>query len=597
MTDEDFDTDVLIVGAGPTGATAALALAKQGVRVRVVTRTNWLANSPRAHITNQRTNEVFRDLGLSADIKKFAMPWREMGDSMFTTSVAGPELMRIRAWGTGEDRIGDYLRASPCEMVDIIQPDVEPILVGHAAQHGARFEFNTEYVAHEQDRASVTVLLREVDTGREYRVRAKHMIAADGARSKIVEDLGIPFEGKMGRAATVYAMFQADLTQYFAHRPSVLTWIVTPHASFGEIGMGILRAVKPWTEWIAGWGVDLDVGAQPPGEKEVGEKISIMLGDPSIPFKTGRISVWYVNQAVATTYSSGRVFCAGDAVHRHPPSNGLGLNTCVQDAYNLAWKLAYVVKGYAGDALLDSYSAERVPVGRQIVERANRSRLDYAPLQAALRVEGARNPIEAGIARLGDPGPDGVAARAAAMAALELKQKEFNAHGVEMNQRYSSGAVIADDAKPESWSRDPELYAQTTTRPGAKLPHVWLIDETGRRCSTLDLVGKGQFTLLTGLAGQVWSDAVLELGLPILKAVIIGSNRVRDVYFGWQKVREIEEAGALLVRPDGVVAWRHAVGVDGKDMACNLLKTALQSVLGHSGGALDMGASETRLSV
>ena len=149
-----------------------------------------------------------------------------------------------------------------------------------------------------------------------------------------------------------------------------------------------------------------------------------------------RTSVWYINQAYATQYSKGRVFCGGDAVHRHPPSSGLGNNTCVQDGHNLGWKLAYAVKGWAGPKLLESFSQERMPVGKQVVQRANQSRADYAPLHACLRVPGADNPVAAGIARFRDPGPEGVAARGAMQAALDLKQTEYNAQGVEMNQRY-----------------------------------------------------------------------------------------------------------------------------------------------------------------
>ena len=177
----------------------------------------------------------------------------------------------------------------------------------------------------------------------------------------------------------------------------------------------------------------------------VREKIRVLIGDPAIDLDIVRTSIWYINQAYVTQYSKGRVLCGGDAVHRHPPSSGLGNNTCVQDGHNLGWKLAYAVKGWAGPKLLESYSQERAPVGKQVVQRANQSRLDYAPLNACFRVQGAENPVAAGIARFRDPGPEGVAARKAAQAALDLKQTEFNAQGVEMNQRYESSAVIPDE--------------------------------------------------------------------------------------------------------------------------------------------------------
>ena len=314
----------------------------------------------------------------------------------------------------------------------------------------------------------------------------------------------------MARAGTVYTVFNADLSRYSKHRPSILNWIVTPDASFGEIGMGLLRAVRPWTQWIAGWGFDINKGDPDLLRRAiVREKIKVLIGDPAIDPDIVRTSVWYINQAYVTQYSKGRVLCGGDAVHRHPPSSGLGNNTCVQDGHNLGWKLAYAVKGWAGPKLLESYSQERAPVGKQIVLRANQSRLDYAPLNACFRVQGAENPVAAGIARFRDPGPDGVAARKAAQAALDLKQTEYNAQGVEMNQRYESSAVIPDAGRRTGeWRRDRDLYNQPTSRPGAKIPHAWLVGPDGMRVSTLDVTGKGLFTVVTGLAGTAWKEAV-----------------------------------------------------------------------------------------
>ena len=164
------------------------------------------------------------------------------------------------------------------------------------------------------------------------------MVGADGARSTIVEHLDLPIEGRMARAGTVYTIFNADLSKYSKHRPSILNWIVTPDASFGEIGMGLLRAVRPWTQWIAGWGFDINKGEPDLSADNVLQKIRVLIGDPAIDLDIVRTSIWYINQAYVTQYSKERVFCGGDAVHRHPPSSGLGNNTCVQDGHNLGWK-------------------------------------------------------------------------------------------------------------------------------------------------------------------------------------------------------------------------------------------------------------------
>lgn len=577
------DVDVLVVGAGPMGATTALALASYGVRVLMVNRYNWTANTPRAHITNQRAVEVLRDLGVEVDVRREATPWEWMGDTLFTTSLAGPEIARLRTWGTGEKRVGDYLQGSPCTMLDLPQDKMEPLLVKHAAKRGAQLSFNTEYLGHEQDASGVTVALRDVTNGREYQVRARYLVGADGAKSKVMDDAGLKVEGQLARAATAYVLFRADLTTYVAHRPSILYWIVTSNAAFGEIGMGMLRAIEPWTQWIAGWGFDMNKGEPDFSPEEVLRKVRILVGDPELEIQIDSTSVWYVNQAHAPVYSKGRVFCGGDAVHRHPPSSGLGSNTCMQDAFNLAWKLAYVVEGHAGEQLLDSYSLERAPVGAQIVARANQSRVDYAPLNKCFRDPQAADPVAAGLAKLAEPSAEGVERRAALAAALEVKNTEFNAQGVEMNQRCVSGAVIPDsDASEEVFQRDRQLYLQPTTRPGAKIPHAWLIGQDGRRISTLDLVGKGRFTLVTGIAGQAWRQAVGSLALPFLDALVIGEDGIQDVYCNWVAVREVAEAGALLVRPDGVVAWRHLQGVADADQARRELAAALSKVLSNS---------------
>ncbi len=577
----ELEVDVLVVGTGPTGATAALALATYGVRVHAVTRWNWLANSPRAHITNQRALEVLRDLGVEDEATSYATPWKLMGDTLFTTSLAGEEVARLRTWGTGEQRIGDYLAGSPCPLLDIPQLYMEPVLVKNAAARGASTAFNTEYLSHTQDASGVTTQLRDCLTGRTYRVRSHYLIGADGARSLIADHIGLTIEGEMARATTIYTLFDADLAAYVEHRPSILHWIMTPGAGYGEIGMGTLRTIRPWHQWIAGWGHDMTAGEPDLRPESVLPRIKEMIGDPNVDVNIETVTTWHVNQACATTYSLGRVFCGGDAVHRHPPSSGLGSNTSIQDAYNLAWKLAYVINGHADPSLLETYSLERQPVGAQVVARANQSRKDYGPINECFRTVGEADPVAAGIAKLLDPSPAGVEVRNRLRAAIELKNTEFNAQGVELNQRYQSSAVISDPAV-EHWARDRQLYLQATTRPGAKLPHAWIVNDQGNRVSTLDVTGHGNFSLLTGLAGTAWVHAAEKLDRAYLRTLTIGASPTADPYGDWQRAREIHEAGAILVRPDGYVAWRHPDAVWDDDRALQLLTDALSEILGRN---------------
>jgi 2,4-dichlorophenol 6-monooxygenase len=287
----------------------------------------------------------------------------------------------------------------------------------------------------------------------------------------------------------------------------------------------------------------------------------------------------------ATHLQRQRVFCAGDAVHRHPPSNGLGSNTSIQDSYNLAWKLAAVLRGQAGPELLETYSAERAPVARQIVTRANQSSREFVQffevlgLMDAETEEEMREQIEERKANT----PRGRAKRHALVKAMELKNYEFNAHGVDMGQFYESTAIVSDGSRRPEPTRDPELYYQASTVPGSHLPHVWVGDAL-TRLSTLDLAAYGRFTLITGIAGEAWAPAAervaKELGVP-LETVIIGPGRkVTDIYYDWARIREVEEDGVLLVRPDKHIGWRSMALPEDPERA---LREALESLLSRGG--------------
>jgi 2,4-dichlorophenol 6-monooxygenase len=501
-----------------------------------------------------------------------------VGDTVFCTSLAGDEIGRVRSWSTHRAHEADYTLASPSPNCDLPQTLLEPIVVGHAAARGSRFRFDTEYLGLEQDADGVTVSCRDRLTGAGFTVRAKYVIGADGGRSQVAADVGLPFEGEMDIAGSMNIVFHADLTHLVEHRPGVLYWVLQPGSDIGGVGMGVVRMVRPWNEWMVIWGYDIDA---PPPELDDAEATRIvheLLGDASIPVTIRSTSLWGNNKRYATRYRAGRVFCAGDAVHRHPPSNGLGSNTSIQDSYNLAWKLAYVLRGTAGAGLLDSYDAERAPVGKQIVLRANKSIEEHGPIFEALGLLDSTDPevMRARIdARLDDT-PEAAEQRAKLRDALELKNYEFNTQGVELGQRYTSGAVVPDGTPEPEYTRDRELYYHPTTWPGARLPHVWLVERgSGRKVSTHDVVGKGRFGLLTGISGGAWADAAAkvadQLGIEIAAHVIGPGRELIDAYEDWARAREVEEAGCVLVRPDGHVAWRSASLAD--DPVAELART------------------------
>ncbi|WUD71850.1 FAD-dependent monooxygenase [Streptomyces sp. NBC_00510] len=583
---ETVETDVLIVGSGPAGASAALALSTYGVPNIVVTRYDRLADTPRAHITNQRTMEVLRDLGVEQEVVAKATPQHLMGNTVFCTSLAGEELGRLRSWGNDPLVQAAHDLASPSRMCDMPQNWMEPVLVEAAVARGTRLRYGTVYKSFEQDADGVTAVVEDRLRGDEYAIRAKYLIGADGGRSKVAEDAGLPMGGKMGVAGSVNIVFEADLSRYVAHRPSTLYWVLTPGATVGGIGAGLVRCVRPWNEWLIVWGYDVE-GAPPDLTEEYAlSVVRQLVGDDDIPVTIRSSSAWTVNEMYAETYSHGRVFCAGDATHRHPPSNGLGSNTSIQDAYNLAWKLKLVLDGTAAPSLLDTYTAERAPVGKQIVTRANKSIGETAPVFDALDLLAPQSPEQliANMESRKDATPAGEKRRAHLREAIDFKRYEFNAHGVELNQRYASAAVVPDGTADPGFDRDPELYHQPSSRPGAKLPHAWLTAGT-RTLSTLDLGGGGRFALLTGIGGEAWVAAAraagAELGLDIATAVIGPGREYEDPYGDWARVRGIGDTGALLVRPDLYVAFRRADAAADDAEARAVLGSALRRILGR----------------
>ncbi|MFJ8006177.1 FAD-dependent oxidoreductase [Streptomyces fagopyri] len=582
-SDSIVTTEVVVIGSGPAGASAALLLATLGVDTIMITKYRWTANTPRAHITNQRAMEVFRDLGVETQVLADATEHGLVGDTVFCTSITGEEIGRIHTWGTRPDREADYRLTSPCLTVDIPQTYLEPILVRNATQRGAHTRFSSEYLSHTQDADGVTVEVLDRLTGARYSIRAKYLIGADGARSKVAADIGLPFEGAMDIAGSMNITFKADISRYVSHRPSVLYWVVQPGSDVGGIGAGLVRMIRPWNEWLIVWGYDIEDEPPVVDEQAAVQIVRNLLGMPDLDVEITGTSLWGNNEMYASRLHHGRVFCAGDAVHRHPPSNGLGSNTSVQDAYNLAWKLAAVLRGQAAPALLDSYTAERAPVAERIVKRANRSSREFVGIFESLGLLDARTEAEmaAAIEERKDNTPAGAAKRAALVRAMDLKNYEFNAHGVELGQFYTSSAVLSDGSALPAPTRDTDLYYEMSTVPGSHLPHAW-VGDSSRRLALMDLAPYTRWTLLTGIAGEAWAQAgekiAQELGVP-LGTVVIGPGReVTDLYYDWAKLREVEESGVLLVRPDKHIAWRAATLPDNPE---DQLRQALLSILGR----------------
>ncbi|KAI8961161.1 FAD binding domain-containing protein [Daldinia sp. FL1419] len=576
--------DYLIVGTGPAGASLAAFMASYGMKGLIVSQDPSNADTPRAHITNMAALDCLRDIGLDKECYQVGTQKDSMMHTRWSNSMAGQEYGRIYSWGNDPNRKGDYELASPSAMLDLPQTLMEPILMRYATLNGFKCRWDTEFVSFEQDENGVTTTLLDRLSKATFQVHSKYLFGADGARSKIVQQAQIPLIRRPGQGYAVNILIEADMSHLMEHRKGNLHWIVQPNLDTPEWGwIGCMRMVKPWYEWLCIIFPTPGAPREVRSNEEYLKRIREMIGDDSVDVKILGVSTWAINETAAEYYSTGNVFCLGDAVHRHPPNHGLGSNTCIQDAHNLAWKVNFVDKGLAGKELLETYSIERQPVGLDVVTQANASLRNHKNIWEVLgnlepSVESrmkAHNELYADT-------PEGRARREKLFKTLHEIDKEEHGLGIEMNQRYvSSAAYQADQGATPAFTRDPLRYYHPTTYPGARLPHAWLGNHVpSKYISTIDLAGKGRFTLLTGIGGQHWKKAVEQvssgLGVPIQVYSIGYGQDYKDIYLDWESIRGVEDSGCVLVRPDYFVAWRSPKW---EEDSPSKLKEVLESVL------------------
>lgn len=575
-----IETDVLVVGAGPTGLTASIILAREGISTLTISRYSGPANTPRASVTNARTFEVYRDLGVEGRIGEVGQRLDEHNYNVLATTLSGVELGRYKSFGTPPDRLSDYAAASPCTGHNVHQMVTEPILLDQAMSHGADIRFSNQLTSIEQDADGVLGHVVDHEGGSEYDVRARYVIAADGGNSSIATMLGFEFNGQPGEQTMSNCWLDVDLSAHVSHRPGVIYWTGQPGADTW-FGSGSWILVKPWNDWSFIYPL---TGDDLPSEEEVIERARMTIGDPNADVKVKAITTWKVQNVVAAEYRKGRVFLAGDAAHRHPPSGGLGANTSIQDAFNLSWKLVAVLRDQAGPGLLDSYHDERQPVGAFVVDRAISTFGNLASFVSALGLKEGQSSDEGwnSINELFEDSPRATERREVLREAVRLQHYRSNAIGTELGQRYVSGAVVDDGTDFPEHARDPYLYYEPTTHPGAYLPHAW-IEHDRQQVSTIDVVGHGAFSLIVGVGGAPWikaaDDLASEYGIR-LNVVRMGLRCDYDDVVGeWEAVREMGDQGALLVRPDRYIAWRsHELPAD----PAIELEAALKQVLARA---------------
>ncbi|KAH8593147.1 FAD binding domain-containing protein [Bisporella sp. PMI_857] len=580
-----MDVDVLVVGAGMTGLTTSILLEEYGVKALTISKHRGTAPTPRAHITNQRTMEVFRDMGIEDRVLEVATKLTTLGNGVMATSLTGMEIARYSCYGGGAAHASDFSTASPSEMVNVPQHIVEKLLLDRAREKGADVRFGNELVHIEDGAKGVVARIRNRQTKEEYTVRARYAVAADGGRSSVADKLGFGFTGESGFMSMLSVWLEADLTKYTAHRPAAIYLILQPGNAYW-VGSGTCVVVKPFTEWVLNRQYDAADGEPDTSDEAIISHARKVLGVPDdLPMRVKDASKWQVNNVVASEYRRGHVFLAGDAAHRHPPASGLGSNTCVQDAYNLAWKLALVTSGIAGDRLLDSYNQERQPVGKQIVAHAIQTLYNMTKIPETLGFRKGQA-LEDGYATLeslfsDDPGAEDRRARLEEV--VKLQDRRSNAVGLHLGNRYKDSCSIVYDGTPfPEYKQDPVLYYEPTTHPGGYLPHAF-VEHKGRRISTLDIIPHARFGLIVGIGGKSWTAAASqvsqELGVELSVCPVGYRCTYDDVLGRWSALREIKDGGALLVRPDRHIAWR---SVDRVTDPTQALRSAFSHVLARN---------------
>jgi len=500
---------VLIAGGGLVGLSAAAFLAQQGVRSLTIERLPASSPLPRAAFFHMRTLEMFRGLGIEDAVRtQSAKEFVPEGAIIVMETLAGKKLADIIAnLNEGVELL------SPCRRLFLNQPTLEPILRDCARAGGASIVQGAEIVDVHQDSGGVSLTIRDGKDQRTRELRGDYLIAADGAHSKIRAALGIEHEGRGAFSNSLTIYFTADLSPYVGDKAWSLIYVNNPTLH------GFFRLNRAGTAGFLGVNVVGDPAVDPEAavnaaadlsESRLIELVRAAVGKQDLPVRIDGYSRWRATASVARTLHAGRTFIAGDAAHLMPPNGGFGGNTGIHDVHNLAWKLALVINGHAGPALLGTYETERKPVGAFTVEQAfSRYVTRTAPWLAAR---------------------------------VQLAPVVDDLH-IELGYLYDSPLGVHADPR------------STGGVPGSRAPHLWL-ERHGKRISTIDLAGR--HVLLAGAAGSLWVDAARAMkaefeGLP-LEAYCVGRDLV-DRSDGFAAAYGISSSGATLVRPDSFVAW------------------------------------------
>ena len=521
---------VLIIGGGIVGVSASLCLSHYGIKSLVIERHSGTNIHPRARSVNARTMELFRSLGIEDRA-------REAGASLSPTMgiLSGSSLKEViearpRKEGTRKIPLaGLAATIGPVSGIWVTQDMIEPVLVDVAREREGDVRFLTECVRVEQDDDSVTATLKDRESGVISTVRADYLIAADGAGSPIRTQLNVPTTGRGAMGYLLNILFNADLKSLVEKREFSLCTIERPEVC------GLFASINNSDRWVFQLSYDPSKGEKSsdfPPEK-CKELLRIALGMPGKDINIISILPWEPSVRITERLQHGRIFIAGDAAHQMPPWGGQGANSGIADVYNLAWKLAVVLKGHASKALLETYDVERIPVGREAAEAS----ADGADERGIISIKLKPTVVKGWFRRM----------------------PLLSGHGY----CYTSKAICVEDTSPlggltwRPWTL-PSLLLSIDGRPGSRAPHIW-VEHEGKRISTLDLCGKS-FVLLAGAEGAPWLEAAKKVSSALdidIAAYTAGPEGDLVTLKGaFESAAGISSRGAILVRPDDFVVWR-----------------------------------------
>src|SRR5579875_276407 len=524
-----YRTPVLIAGAGFAGLTAAVLLAFRGVPCTLVERHASTSRYPKARGINPRSLELLRAVpGLEADLHKVSRAAPHDATIAIAETVTGRVIATFPP-----TRCGRMMDLSPSTICRAGQDRVEAVLLRYARSLGADVRFSTTLCEVNLDRDGVRAALRTDDNGK-IDVLADYLIAADGSASFVRQTLGIEMHGEGRLAHLMSIFFEADLSIPMQGRGFALYYLRNSNFTGAFVSCDDPRLGQIHVEYDPA-----ETGAAVFNTRHCEKLIRAMLGMPDLDVKILGIRPWTMSALLASRMREGRVFLSGDAAHIVPTVGGLGGQTAIQDSADLAWKLALVLRGDAGSALLDTYETERRPAGKLAVERALANYVER--LRPGLSTDLPVSPIE------------------------------WDTVSAAMGYRYHSAAILSDPGDDGSLVEDPR---RPTGRPGTRLPHVSILCG-GRLISTHDLIGNG-FVLLAGPDAVPWEDAARHIsarsGAP-LAAYRAGAGTEDKVFL---ERTGIETNGALLVRPDGFIAWRSRAA---QSSPTEVLESALARIL------------------